>query len=171
MSAHPARSPFEIRGAHVLIAMLAFFGAIIAINVGFTIAALNTFPGEDAPRAYVQGVRYNEILAEKRAQAALGWRASAALQSEADGAALLVRVIDREGRGVNGLWLEGALRRPLDARLDRALSFTPAGDGLYRAALEPLAAGQWRLRASARRAQTSGAERAFDIGAHLTWPS
>jgi nitrogen fixation protein FixH len=159
-----ARRPFALRGFHVLMMLLAFFGAVIAINVAFAVAAARSFPGEDVPRSYLQGLNYNETLAERRVEAARGWRAGV----EADWRAqeIIVRIVDAEGRGLAGLTIEGALRRPLDARHDAQLSFTDRGGGDYRATIANGAPGAWELRAKARR----GGER-FTFSRRLMWPS
>jgi nitrogen fixation protein FixH len=159
-----AKRPFEIRGWHVLATLLAFFAAIIAVNVGFAIVAVRTFPGEDVRRSYLQGLNYNGTLATRRAQAGLGWRASAALRKDTSGALLEVSVTS--GAPLGPLTLAGDLRRPTDARLDRALAFEQIAPGRFLARLQNLPPGAWRLRARAE----AGAD-ALDFEADLTWPT
>ncbi|MGE0044650.1 MAG: FixH family protein [Hyphomonadaceae bacterium] len=159
-----ARKPFELRGAHVLWMLLLFFGAVIAINVAFSVIAVQSFPGEDVRRSYLQGIRYNDTLEERRTQAALGWSATAALLAEGEEAVVEVRITDARERGVEGLLIEGALRRPMNAHEDVALSFIGRGDGIYRARVPSLNQGVWELRASAHR----GASR-FDFGRRFEW--
>jgi nitrogen fixation protein FixH len=159
-----AKTPREIKGWHVLTAMLAFFGAVIAVNVVFVVFAVGSFPGEDVRRSYLQGVQYNETLAERRAQDALGWRAAADFVGDSRSAALEVELIDREGRPVNGAAVQGELRWPADARHDRTLAFESVGNGRYRAELGDLTEGRWRLRARAERG-----ENARDFEAELLW--
>lgn len=158
-----AHRRFELRGMHVLVTLLAFFGAIIAINVAFAVAAAKSFPGEDVRRSYLQGLNYNETLAERRAESARGWRAGVEADWQAE--AIIVRIVDAEGRGIAGLTMEGALRRPLDARQDAPLAFTDLGGGDYRAAIPNGAPGAWELRAEARR----GDER-FTFSRRMMWP-
>ena len=157
---------FEIRGWHVLAAILAFFATIIAVNVTFAISAVRSFPGEDVRRSYLQGLHYNDTLAERREQAALGWRASTDLQGDADGAVLEVVLNSRDAAVIDGATLTGELEWPTNAQMDRALTFEAQGDGRYIARLGALTAGRWRLRAQA---QHSG--NAFDFESELTWPS
>jgi len=156
---------FELRGWHVLAGMLGFFGVVIAVNVAFTMAALESFPGEDVGRSYVQGLHYNATLAERQAQAALGWRASARLEPSAEGARVVVRLRDAQGTALEGAALVGTLQRPTDARLDRDLAFSALGGGVYAAPVGALHQGRWRLRAHAARAGD-----ALDLEAQLTWP-
>jgi nitrogen fixation protein FixH len=157
--------PFELRGPHVLVGTLAFFAAVIAVNVAFAIVAVQTFPGEDARRSYLQGLNYNATLTERRAQTALGWRVQAALAREPSGAVVEVVLRDRSGAPLDGLSVSGALRRPLDARYDHDLAFRPAGDGRYVAPIGALTPGRWQLRAHAQDA--GGGAR--DFAAELSW--
>lgn len=166
MGARAAKGGFEITGAHVAWAMALFFGSVIAVNVVFTVLAVRSFPGEDVRRSYLQGLQYNDTLAERRIQAALGWRAVVEQGVDATGAPqLLVRVAGADGEAISGLALTAELRRPVDARLDQQLAFAPAGAGVYAAPLPTdLAAGLWDLRAEAVR----GSQR-FAFERELVW--
>jgi|LNFM01.1.fsa_nt_gb nitrogen fixation protein FixH len=155
---------FEIRGWHVLAAMLAFFGAIIAVNVTFAVYAIQSFPGEDVRRSYLQGVQYNDTLAERRAQAALGWQASTALRRDADGAFVEVTLTARDGTAIGGADITGSLQWPTSSQHDHELSFEPVGGGRYIARLGELQPGRWRLRARA-----DGEGGALDFESELTW--
>jgi nitrogen fixation protein FixH len=156
-----------LRGVHVLWSLIGFFAFVIAINVAFTVLAVRTFPGEDVRRSYLQGLHYNETLAARRAQAALGWRASAALAPSAAGAIVEVRIRERDGAPLSHLTVRGVLRRPTHESADVSLEFTPRGGGAYVAHIGRLDAGQWRLRARAERA--NGA--ALDLERSFFWPS
>jgi nitrogen fixation protein FixH len=145
-----ARARGELRGVHVLWMVLAFFAAVIAIDVGFSIVAVRTFPGEEETHAFAQGLHYNEFLAERRAGEALGWSATVALGAQGENAVLDIAMIDRAGHPLSGLDFQAELRRPIDADLDRALHFQNLGGGRYRAVIGALHEGQWRLRAEAR---------------------
>lgn len=157
---------FELKGWHVLIALLAFFGAVIAVNVAFAVVAVGSFPGEDVRRSYVQGVHYNDTLVARRAQAALGWTATAELGARDGEPAVEVIVRARDGAALSGGRVEGALQWPTDARRDRALVFEAVGDGRYVARAPGLTAGRWRLRGRA----AAGADE-LDFEAELTWPA
>ncbi|MBK8543735.1 MAG: FixH family protein [Caulobacteraceae bacterium] len=159
--------PFEIKGGHVLAGLLLFFAAIIAINVAFAVAAVRTFPGEDERRSYTQGLHYNDTLAERRAEARLGWQARTQLSPTHAGARLIVRLDDRDGAPIDGATIEGVLRWPPNEAGDRQLTFVSQGDGSYAADLGTLAPGRWDLRA---RAHDRGAS-ALSFEAELTWPS
>ena len=164
MSAKPG---FQISGLHVLAMMLLFFGTVIGVNAAFITAAVQSFPGEDVRRSYLQGLSYNDTLAERRAQAAQGWSAHAALAERTGGAELRVTLADADGVPIEHAAISGELRWPTDARRDHTLTFAPAGGGVYVAPLAGLHAGRWLLRAHAERGEQS----ALDFEAELTWPS
>lgn len=130
----------QITGRHVLIMVLGFFAVTIAVNAVFITQAFRTFRGEDVPRSYMQGVAYNETLAAREAQAALGWTAMA--DARLDGVSL--DVADAEGDPVTGLALTGRLRHPADANRDIVLTLTETAPGRYTAAYEA-PPGSWRL--------------------------
>ncbi|MBL8544225.1 MAG: FixH family protein [Hyphomonadaceae bacterium] len=156
---------FTLKGGHVLIMMLLFFGAVIAVNTGFIVMAMRSFPGEDVAHSYTQGVEYNQTLAERRAQAALGWTAAAGLQQGADGAVVEVTLRDRAGAPIEGATVTGQIRREATSAFDQNLSFAPLGGGRYAAPAGALQHGRWQLRAHA---QDAGGE-ALDFDAELTW--
>jgi nitrogen fixation protein FixH len=162
------KKPFEVRGWHVLAAMLAFFGAVIAVNAAFAVIAVRSFPGEDVRRSYLQGLQYNDTLAERRAQAELGWSAAVELAAgTADSAEVRIRLTDRNGAALDGLAVAGDLQWPTNAQFDQALAFSPIGDGVYVARTGGVHPGRWRLRARAEGADA----RALDFEAELTWPA
>jgi len=162
-----AVSTFRVRGVHVLIGMALFFGAVIAINVAFVVAAVQSFPGEDVRRSYLQGLKYNETLTERRAQSLRGWQARVELAESGSGAEVRVILQDADGAPLEGASVAGELRWPTDARLDRALAFEARGGGVYAAPLGALHQGRWTLRARA----DGGDGAALDFQAELTWPS
>ena len=161
-----AGRPFEIRGWHVLAGILAFFGAVIAVNVYFAVAAVTTFPGEDVTHPYIQGLEYNRTIAERRAQQAMGWQATAGLEGAAAQALLVLDLRQRDSAPLDGAHLDGVLRWPTDSHRDRALTFEQQGPGRYVAHLGALNEGDWDLRARA----TRGAD-VLDLEASLVWPS
>lgn len=162
-----AHQGLVIRGWHVLAAMLAFFGAIIAVNVAFAVIAVRSFPGEDVRRSYLQGLNYNQTLAERREQAALGWQAAAALRADGDVAVVEIDLRARDGAPIDRATIEGQLTWRSATRFDRALTFAALGEGRYAARIGDLRPGQWRLRARA----AGDAGQALDFEADLTWPS
>jgi len=159
-------SNIVLRGWHVLAALLAFFGAVIAVNIYFAVAAVGTFPGEDVTHPYIQGLEYNRTLTEHRAQQAQGWRVSAGLERVSHGAVLAIELRRRDGTPLTGAHIEGALRWPADSHRDRALAFREPAPGRYVADLAGLAEGDWDLRATA----TARDRHRLDFEADLRWP-
>tara|TARA_R110002072_G_scaffold3901_12_gene27975 strand:+ start:295 stop:762 length:468 start_codon:yes stop_codon:yes gene_type:complete len=131
-----------LRGWHVLVMILMFFGVTIGVNATFITLALQTFPGEDVPRSYVQGINFNDTLDARRRQSELGWTASF---NAADGQ-LVLAVADAADRAVPGLSLSGEMVHP-DTTTACPLVFAEGQDGLYRAPLACDTAGRWRVRA------------------------
>ncbi len=132
-----------LRGWHVLVMILLFFGVTIGVNATFITMAVRTHPGEDVPRSYYQGLNYNETLNRRHAQAELGWTARVNVVDTR----LLVEVRDAEGAPVSGLLLTGTLIHPTDTGRDCPLAFGEARSGVYEVTLPCADAGQWHLRA------------------------
>ncbi|MHA7898341.1 MAG: FixH family protein [Henriciella sp.] len=133
-----------LKGWHVLLIMLGFFGVIFAVNGVFLYHAITSFPGEDVKKSYVQGLNYNDTLAARAAQAELGWTAEAGLQN----GDLIFRLQDAEGVPLSNLAVIGEIRRRATRDADQSVVFQANAAGEYvvpSAALEP---GQWALRIS-----------------------
>jgi nitrogen fixation protein FixH len=136
----------RITGRQVLLMIVAFFGVDVAVNTYFVFAAVNTFRGEDAPGAYLQGLDYNQTLAARTAQARLGWRATIQASRNGSGITIIdVTVVDRDGATISTLSPTGMLQHPSDAHQDRAMTFHPAGDGAYATTLHDVAPGHWNI--------------------------
>lgn len=144
------RKTSELRGRHVLVILLGFFLAIVAVNMVFLTYALRTFPGQQVEKSYLQGLRYNDRLAEKARQDALGWEVSVETVALAsDSASIILTFADSRGQPVVGLEVTGELRRPATADDDLAFAFLGDGAGRYRAASGAVASGVWDLSAVA----------------------
>lgn len=151
-------SGFRIKGWHVLVAVLAFFAVVIAVDATFLVAAYRSHPGQVSVTPYEDGLAYNRAVAQRRAQAALGWRATAATES----GAVAVEIADNQGRAVSGLKLTGVMLRPATEVGEIALAFTEITPGRYRAPVRP-APGAWDL-------QVDAAGKPFHAERRLTWP-
>jgi nitrogen fixation protein FixH len=135
-----------ITGRHVLIAVLVFFGLVIAANGAFVFLALDTFTGVSTEDAYRRGLAYNETLREAADQRALGWRAAVEGTVVDEGRArIAVTMSDRAGRPLEHLAVTGMLRRPTQDGFDRALELARVGPGRYAAEVDLPLAGQWDL--------------------------
>lgn len=140
----PAEANKGLRGWHVLLIMLGFFGVIFSVNGVFLYHAITSFPGEDVKKSYVQGLNYNDTLAARAAQAELGWTAEAGLQ----GQELVFRLNDAEGQPLSNYAVIGEIRRRATTAADRDLVFQAATAGEYRVETGTLEVGQWDVRIS-----------------------
>lgn len=151
---------FRIKGWHVLLGFVAFFGVVIAVDTGFIIMSVRSFPGQVSVTPYEDGLVYDRKLAQVAAQERLGWRASAA----AEPGAVVVELRDRAGSALTGLAVTGKLERPATEAGRLTLHFQEAGPGHYVARPGGLA-GAWDLTAVAFGAR---GER-FEAERRLTW--
>jgi nitrogen fixation protein FixH len=136
----------EVKGWHVLSVLLLFFGVTISVNAYFVTVALTSSTGEYQKKSYLQGLRYNDVIDARARQAAQGWSAELSAEPAGGGAfEIAIRLTDRDGRPVNRLAVSGELRRPVQAAMDRPLTFQPAGEGLYRARADAVSPGRWRI--------------------------
>lgn len=134
----------ELKGWHVLVMLLAFFGVTIGVNSIFVSYALSTFAGEDVDQPYMKGLDYNKTIAAHLAQQKLGWTATLAASRDGTKAVSIeLRVEDRGKLAVNGLDVGVTMRHPTNAHLDRDVKLLPKGDGLYQATLANVMPGQW----------------------------
>jgi nitrogen fixation protein FixH len=155
-----AVKPRQFTGWHFLACMVAFFGVDIAINVGFIVRAVQTFPGEVADDPYEAGVAYDHILAREAAEQRLGWLATVGRAVPVGGGeAITVRWTDRTGRALPGLTVTGILRRPATEQQNTAIRFTEVAPGAYRAVAK-VAPGAWDLELTA--ANRRGGQRTAD---------
>lgn len=134
----PAR---EIRGGHVLLAMLAFFGTIIAVDSILIYKAVSTFGGVENVNAYRDGLAYNQRIAADEKQGALGWKD----RVEARGTPLRVSVSleDRDGGALARRHVVANVGRPATNRFDRTLKLAEVSPGVYEAAFADAEPGTW----------------------------
>ncbi|HWA62998.1 MAG TPA: FixH family protein [Caulobacteraceae bacterium] len=141
-AATPARaaSRLVIRGWHVLVGFVLFFGVVIGVNTLFIVEAYHTFPGETSVTPYEDGLAYNKALAQHRAQEALGWRMTAGLV----GGALRVDAFDRAGAPLKGLHISALLQRPATEEGRKVVTFAETSPGVYVGKAGALA-GAWDM--------------------------
>lgn len=161
---------FEVKGWHVLAALVAFFLVVFAVNAVFVTAALDTFPGEEVHKPYFQGLHYNDELKARAAQAKLGWSASivrADLKAEGGAEVGIVEITfaDRNGAPIDGLDITGRIFRPADDDADQDLSYSLVGAGRYRTEIAAAAPGVWILQGLAKDSEIH----AFEFQTRLTF--
>ena len=141
-----------LKGKHVLIAMLSFFGVIFVVNGIFTYFALSTFTGVSADDAYKRGRDYNQTIEAAARQKELSWSVQVEHRFAADGSfELAIRPRDKDGALLTGLRIEARMARPTQADLDRSISVRETETGLYRGSVDLPIKGQWDLELRAGR--------------------
>lgn len=144
----PVAGPRVITGRHVLFAVVAFFVVVVGLDTLFTVWAVQTFPGEVSPRAYEDGLAYNRILAERRAEAALGWTAK--VTQGARPGAISVRFLDAGGKPIPDLRVTAQFARPATLSGSRTVTLSAGAEGDYVGG-PALADGAWDLTLTAAR--------------------
>ena len=129
-----------LRGWHVLLGLVLFFGCVFLVNGVLVYYALTTFGGGDTSDPYRKGLHYNDTLAEAARDAERGWQG--ALHYEASAGKLSLSLRDRAGEPISGLHIAATLGRPATDREDRSARFQEFEPGSYAAELK-LAPGQW----------------------------
>jgi len=152
---------FRITGRHVAIGLTLFFGIIVVLNVLFATLAYRTFSGQAATNPYAAGLLFNRTLAQREAEAALGWHVAF---RETGGQASLI-FTDRDGQPLDGLTISAVLERPATEQGRRPTAFAPQGGGVYTADITGLS-GAWDIKASARNA---GGD-LFEVGHRMVLP-
>jgi nitrogen fixation protein FixH len=135
----------ELKGRHVLLVLLGFFGVTIGVNAAMATYAITTFSGEDISDPYVNGLAYNKTLAARSAQTKLRWTATIDATRATTVTNVAVVVHDHEHQDVRGLKVSITFRRPTNAKLDRTEALNAASDGTYAASLTGVAPGAWDL--------------------------
>ncbi len=140
-----AARPREISGRMVLVSFVTFFVVIAAVNAVMIRFAVTTFAGTETDSAYRAGLAYKAEEAAAATQDALHWKVEGAFTRNAAGEAVLtIDLKDAQRVAVAGVDVSARLAHPLNSRLDRTFSLSPAADGTYRGTTdaEP---GQWTL--------------------------
>ena len=141
----------KLTGGKVLLWLIGFFGAIVAINVYFIAISIATFRGEDEQKPYLQGIEYNQTLALRAEQEKIGWRAAiGAARETTGGVQIFVSLTQANGTPETQAALKGELRHPADENKDRAFVLTEVRPGVYRAQLSGVSAGAWDVVVMAR---------------------
>lgn len=140
MTAVSPKPPFTIKGWHVLVALVLFFGIVIVTDAIFMVLAYRTFSGQVATNPYEAGLAYNRTLQDKARQDALGW--SATLTDT--GGVLRVTIADRAQRPVEGLKVTATLERPATEQGRRSVDLKAVDPGAYAAPIT--LDGAWDVR-------------------------
>lgn len=140
-----------LTGRGVLIWLFGFFGVIFAMNTYFIVVSSRTFRGEDEQKPYLQGVEFNQTLARRAEQTALGWKATITTTRLVRGDVRIeIQIRDRGGRPVAETGLTGELRHPADENRDRSLRFARTAPGIYQGDLAGVSPGVWDVQVWSR---------------------
>ncbi|MEQ8479435.1 MAG: FixH family protein [Hoeflea sp.] len=138
--------PKQFTGKHMLLAMVAFFGVIITVNLTMARFAVTTWSGLVVPNTYVASQQFNSQAAQSRAIEALGY--DVAFEPDATGLAIVLT--DTSGEPAHADSVIASLRRPVGTDDDRDLVFASDGAGRFRAE-GALAEGEWIAHVTAMR--------------------
>ena len=128
-------------GRHMAAILVAFFGAVVLVNLTMARFAVATFGGVVVDNSYVASQEFNRWLDRAEASRALGWEA----RIERDGEGKLAVALAGAPAGVT---LSAEARHPLGRRPDAALTFAELGPGRF-VSREALPEGRWIVRLAA----------------------
>ena len=124
-----------------------FFLVVVIVNGIMVSFALTTFNGLSTDGAFDRGLAYNEVLAEREAQEALGWRLAAEAEPMGQGVIdVRLQAVDGAGLPVTDARVAVALTRPINDGDDFSVDLSHRGDGLYGALVPVPLYGRWDLR-------------------------
>jgi nitrogen fixation protein FixH len=136
-----AERPFT--GRKFLAVLVGSFIVVLAVNCILVWYALSSWTGLVSDSAYEDGLGFDRVLAESKAEAALGWKA--AIAYDASGR-LTVRLADSKGRPLAGFRLAAQFMRPTSEGHDRSLTLSEVSPGSYGGVLQLPLPGQWDVR-------------------------
>lgn len=132
------------------------FGIIITVNGIMAYIAVDSWTGLETKSPFQRSQTFNVDLAQKTAQAKLGWAALGSFEAsptaEQPRAGFMRLVMkDADGAGLSGLTIDAMAKRPTHEGYDQPLNFIERGAGLYVAPITFPLAGQWDFDVTASR--------------------
>jgi len=137
-------APPMLTGRKFLAILLGAFIAVAAVNGLMIWYAESSWTGLVSDSAYEQGLGFDRMLAESRAEAALGWQGVIAY--DAGAGRLTVTLANQAGEPLTGLRLSAQWLRPTREGFDRTVTLTELAPGRYGAAIRLPLPGQWDVR-------------------------
>ncbi|WP_193176890.1 FixH family protein [Oricola nitratireducens] len=130
----------EFTGWHMLGVLVLFFGTIISVNLTLAYYANSTWTGLVVPNSYVASQHFNDVTAEKRRQAALGWSA----KMDYEDGVFFVDLTDPDGNAIRDAVIAAKIGHPVQDRDDQTVTLLAEGGARYAAevALRP---GVWNV--------------------------
>lgn len=142
------RDDGKIKGRHVLMAIVAFFATIFAVNGVLVYEAISTHTGLVSQEPYRKGLHYNSRIEADARQRELGWQDTVQIEPNGD---ITVRMLDSLGGPVGDLQLVGYVGRPSTTHHDIKFALTETQPGHYSANVGALEGGAWMIVLDARR--------------------
>ena len=133
-------------GRHMWMLALAFFGVIIAVNVGMAIVASRSWTGLVVDNSYVASQQFEDKRRAHEAQRSAGWQA---ILTYAPGVAKLV-IVDGARSPIDLGDVTIKLNRPVGGHDDKVLELERAPTGGYEATVD-LPPGAWDATVTAPR--------------------
>lgn len=131
----------QFTGKHMLAAMVAFFGVIIAVNATMAWQAGRTWTGLVVKNSYVASQQFNKELANAREIAKRGWKSSVEYRN----GRIVLKLATRDGSALDLTNLHVNIGRPAFEQEDQTLKFVRIDAGHYEIKRK-LAPGNWALR-------------------------
>jgi len=144
-------SQTRLDGRHVLLAVLAFFAAVLAVNAVMMYAALSTYSGVTSAEPYRKGLHYNERVGASERQQQLNWNDVAKIEPNGK---VTLSITGADGRPIRNLSVDLSIGRPTTNRQDRKLRLLAQDAGGYGAQVVPLEPGAWIIDVEARATAT-----------------
>ena len=117
------------------------FLVVLAVNVVFVRVAIQSNPGVVTENAYEKGLAYNDILAELKAEKALGWNATIRYEK----GQLHVTIDDRQHQPLTGATVTASIDRPLQQGFNQTIELAPTDTTDYAAPVQFPLHGQWDI--------------------------
>ncbi|MEM9470430.1 MAG: FixH family protein [Pseudomonadota bacterium] len=136
----PNTQPRQFTGRHMLLAMLAFFGVIIIVNLTMATVASRSWTGLVVKNSYVASQAFNRELEQAKLQAARGWTGDITYR---DGAVVL-SLTDKAGQPVILDSSVVEIGRPAYEQADHQVVMVYQGSGIYHAK-DNLQPGIWQV--------------------------
>lgn len=139
-----SRQPGQFTGTHMAFIMVAFFAVIIAVNLLMANFATRSWTGLVVKNSYVASQGFNDVVAAKRRQDAMGWRGEYAMS----GGSVSYRISGRSGDPAAVNSIELTFRRPTFEADDHTVALSLRSPGEF-GAEHRLADGTWVINVSA----------------------
>lgn len=135
--------PAARRSRYIPWLFVAGFALVVAVNATMMTFAVGSFSGLYTPQPRERGLHYNEIVAERDARDALGWKIDVVWRAETG--RLEVSVRDAAGQPLAGARVAADLVRPAEKRLPLPVLLAATGSGRFAGDVVLPARGSWDL--------------------------